>query len=95
MTSTVLNKVERACTDLVSDGQRITFAAVAARTGLARSTLYRNQTLRALVEHHRRTEHHDTIIAITDELTTLRTAVETLAAKVRRHDTQIRQLTRD
>lgn len=52
MTSNVVNQIERACTDLASNGRQITFTAVAARTGMARSTLYRNQALRAVIEHH-------------------------------------------
>lgn len=94
MTST-LNRVERACTDIADGAKPITFTAVAANTGIARSTLYRNPDLRALIEHHRRTEPDGRITAITDELATLRTAVETLADKMRSHDTQIRQLARD
>lgn len=89
-----LHQIERACTDLARDDKPITFAAVAARTGMARSTLYRNPTLRAVIEHHRRTESDGTITAITDELATLRTAVQTLADTVRNHDAQIRRLTR-
>lgn len=95
MTASVLNRVERACADLARDGLPVTFAAVATRTGMARSTLYRNQALRSLVEHHSRTEADGTITALTDEIATLRTAVETLAEKVRSHDTQIRHLTQD
>lgn len=41
MTST-LNRVERACAELHHDRQAVTFTAVAARTGLGRTTLYRN-----------------------------------------------------
>ena len=52
MTST-LNRVERACTQLRHDGQRVTFTAVAARTGLSRTTLYRNPALRAVIDSHR------------------------------------------
>jgi hypothetical protein len=49
MTSTsTLNRVERACTELHRDGQPVTFTAVAARTGLGRTTLYRDPTLRAV-----------------------------------------------
>lgn len=91
-TTSVLNQVERACDDLARDGLPVTFAAVATRTGMARSTLYRNQALRRLIEHHRRSEADGTITALTDEIATLRNAVETLAGKVRSHDTQIRRL---
>lgn len=92
MTAT-LNQIERACTDLARDGQPVTFAAVAERTGTARSTLYRNQTLRAIIEQHRRTASDGPITAITDELVTLRATVRALADTVRRHDAQIRRLT--
>ena len=95
MTTSALNRVERACTDLARDGRPVTFAAVATRTGMARSTLYRNQALRALIDHHRRGQTDGTITALADEIATLRTAVETLAEKVRNHDTQIRHLARD
>jgi hypothetical protein len=37
-----LGRVERACTQLRRDGRPVTFTAVAARTGLGRTTLYRN-----------------------------------------------------
>lgn len=94
-TTSLINHVERACADLARDGLPVTFTSVATRTGMARSTLYRNQALRRLVEHHRRSEPDATITALTDEIATLRTAVETLADKVRRHDTQLRRLTRD
>lgn len=55
MTSShTMNKVERACADLAHDGRPVTFAAIATATGLARSTLYRNAALRAIVEQHQR-----------------------------------------
>ena len=95
MTTPNLNHVERACADLARDGLPITFTAVATRTGTSRSTLYRNQGLRTLIEHHRRGQADGTITALTDEIATLRTAVATLADKVRSHDTQIQRLTRD
>lgn len=94
MTAT-LNQIERACADLARDGHPITIAAVAQRTGIARSTIYRNLELRAIIEHHRQTAPDGTITAITDELATLRATVQTLADTVRQHDAQIRLLTRD
>ncbi|MHB1490942.1 MAG: DUF6262 family protein [Cellulomonas sp.] len=94
-TPSLLNRVERACTDLRRDDQPITFTAVATHAGLSRSTLYRNPALRAVVEHHRRNTNDGTIRAITDEMTTLRTAVDALAARVRTHDEQLRRLTRN
>jgi hypothetical protein len=94
-TTSILNQTERACADLARDGLPVTFSAVATRTGMARSTLYRNQALRSLVEHHRRSQTDGTITALTDEIATLRGAIETLAEKVRSHDTQIRHLAQD
>lgn len=93
--NTTLNQIERACADLVRDGEPVAFAAVAERTGTARSTLYRNQSFRAIIEQHRRATPDGPLTAITDELATLRATVEALADTVRRHDTQLRRLTRD
>ncbi|WP_336624964.1 MULTISPECIES: DUF6262 family protein [unclassified Microbacterium] len=95
MTSPTLNKIERACADLAQDGEPITVAAVAEHAGIARSTIYRNPELRAIIQHHSRSAPDGTITAITDELATLRTTVQALAATVRHHDTQLRRLTRD
>lgn len=94
MTST-LNRVERACAELHHDRQAVTFTAVAARTGLGRTTLYRNPTLRAVIEEHRRrASTNGTLTALTDEIATLRTALDALATRVRRHEEQLRQLHR-
>ena len=94
MTAT-LNQIERACADLARDGHPITIAAVAQRTGIARSTIYRNLEFRTVIEHHRQTVPDGTITAITDELATLRATVQTLADTVRQHDAKIRLLARD
>lgn len=95
MTNTsALNTVERACAELLRNGQAVTFTAVAARTGLGRSTLYRDSMIRGVIEENR---HHaaasGTITGITDEIATLRAALDTLAASVRRHEEQLRKLT--
>lgn len=91
--ASTLNRVERACAGLHQDGYAVTFTAVAARTGLGRSTLYRDPTLRAVIEEHRhRTSTNGTLTALTDDIATLRTALEALAANVRRHDEQLRRL---
>jgi hypothetical protein len=88
-----LNRVERACTQLHREGHSITFTAVAVRTGLGRSTLYRHPTIRAVIETHRhRTAESGTIAGLTDEIATLRTALDALADKVRRHEEQLRRL---
>ena len=95
MTSTTLNQIERACANLARDGEPVTIAAVAERAGISRSTIYRNAELRAIIEHHRQAAPDGSITAITDELATLHQAVQALADTVRRHDAQLRRLTRD
>ena len=94
MTDTnTLNRVERACAQLHHEGHSVTFTAVAAHTGLGRSSLYRDPTIRAVIEQHRhRTATSGTITGLTDQIATLRTALDALADKVRRHDEQLRQL---
>ena len=88
-----LNRVERACARLHHDGQKVTFVAVAAATGLGRTTLYRDPALRAVIDQHR---HHNaangTLAGLTDELATLRTTVEAIADRVRKHEEQLRRL---
>ena len=92
-TASTLNRVERACTELHHDGQPVTFTAIAARTGLGRTTLYRNPALRAVIDEHRhRAATSGTLTNLTDEITTLRTALDALAIRVRRHEEQLRQL---
>jgi Family of unknown function (DUF6262) len=92
MTSTnTLNRVERACAQLRHDGQLVTFTAIAATTGLGRTTLYRDPTLRAIIDQHR--HRTNTLTSLTDEITTLRTALETIATRVRHHEEQLRRLT--
>lgn len=95
MTSTsTLNRVERACAELHHDGQAVAFTAVAARTSLGRTILYRDPTLRAVIEEHRhRAATSGTLAALTDEIATLRAALDALATRVRRHEEQIRRLT--
>ena len=94
MTTThTLNRVERACAQLRHDGQTITFTAVAAHTGLGRTTLYRNPDLRAVIEEHRhRSITSGTLAGLTDEIATLHTTLDALATRVRRHEEQLRRL---
>lgn len=92
-TTSTLNRVERACAELHHHGQAVTFTAVAARAGLGRTTLYRDPTLRAVIEEHRhRLATSGTLTALTDEIATLRTALDALATRVRRHEEQLRRL---
>jgi len=41
MNDNILRRVEQACTVLLDAGEPVTFTAVAAHSGLARTTLYR------------------------------------------------------
>jgi hypothetical protein len=93
MTPTSRARVERACTDLAAEGEPVTFAAVVRRTGLARTTLYRDPTLRAVIDEHRHAGT-TTLAGITHDITTLQAAVETIAARVRHHEEQLRRLRR-
>jgi hypothetical protein len=91
--TTTLNQVERACAQLRRDGHTVTFTAIADITGLGRSTLYRDPTIRAVIEHHRHhTADSGSLTGLTDEIATLRAAVDALANKVRRHEEQLRRL---
>ena len=89
-----LNRVERACAKLHHDGQPVTFTAIAAATGIGRTTLYRDPALRAVIEQHRhRAATSGTLTGLTDEIATLRTALEAIATRVRHHEEQLRRLT--
>jgi len=91
--TSALSQVDRACAQLRPDGKTITFTAIAASTGLSRTTLYRNPDLRALIDNHK---HHaaasGTITTLADEVATLRAALDTVAARVRHHEEQLRKL---
>jgi hypothetical protein len=89
----ILNSVERACAGLRQDGQPVTFTAVATATGVGRTTLYRNPDLRAVVDQHRhQAATSGTLAGLTDEIATLRIAVEAIADRVRKHEEQLRSL---
>ncbi len=88
-----LNQTEQACAELAASGQPVTFTAVATRTGIGRATLYRNPAIRAVIEEHRhQAASASTLTAIAADIATLRTALEAVAARVRHHEEQIRQL---
>jgi hypothetical protein len=95
MTDQRRHRVEQACAELTAASQPVTFDAVAAHTGIGRATLYRNPDLRATVEEHRQ-QHREarTLSGLTAEIAQLRTALEAVAANVRRHEEQLRQLRR-
>jgi hypothetical protein len=90
-----LARVERACAALVHDAEPVTFAAVADRAEVSRTTLYRDDNLRAVVDEHRqRGREPRSLSGIVAEVGHLRTAVEALAERVRRHEEQLRRLGR-
>jgi Family of unknown function (DUF6262) len=95
MTSDLAARVEQACQDLLTAGQPVTIAEVAARSGIGRSTLYRRPELRAVIDEHRHHQHDAlTLTGLAVQIDQLRNGLEALATKVRRHEEQLRRLTR-
>lgn len=93
--SDTLARVERVCAQLHNTGQRVTFTAVATETGISRTSLYRDATLRSVIEEHRLQSHDPrNISGLLAEIAHLRDAVEALAERVRRHEEQLRHLNR-
>jgi nicotinamidase-related amidase len=93
MNTDAITNVERACAELIANQQPVTFTQVATRTGLGRTTLYRNPSLRALIEEHRRHAlRAGTLSGLADDIATLQTAIEAIANRVRRHEEQLRQI---
>jgi Family of unknown function (DUF6262) len=88
-----LIKVEQACADLLQEGEPVTFTTVAAAAGVSRTTLYRDPTLRMVVEEQRTHSHNPrTMSGLVSEIGHLRIAVEALAERVRRYEEQLRRL---
>lgn len=88
-------KVEEACAHLLSEGQPITFDEVAAHAGIGRATLYRHPELRATIQDHRtRGRDAQTFTDLATEIAHLRTALNAIAATVRRHEEELRELRR-
>ena len=88
-----LARVEQACTLLLHGDERFTFTAIASRAGISRTSLYRDPNLRALVDEHRsRIRDPHTLSGLASEVSHLRTAIEVLAERVRRHEEQLRRL---
>jgi hypothetical protein len=94
-TSDLVLRVEQVCLDLVRTGQHVTFATVAARTGLSRSTLYRHPELRALIQEQRVYGPDAlTLTGLAIQIDQLRQGLEAVAARTRHHDEILRRLTR-
>jgi len=90
-----ISRAEQACSQLAEVGQPVTFTAVAALARISRATLYRHPALRALVDEHRhRSAEANTLTGLASDIAALRTALEAIAGRVRRHEEQLRQLTR-
>ena len=88
-------RVEAACAELAAAGQPVTFAEVAARARISRTTLYRRPDLRALVDEHRaRGRDATALTGLTVQIDQLRLSLEAIAANVRRHEEQLRRLER-
>ena len=95
MTQPLLDRVEHACGELARAGQPVTFTAIAAHTGLARATLYRNPQIRAVIDEHRaRQADARTLSGLAAEISHLRTALEAVAGNVRQHEERLRRIER-
>ncbi len=91
----LVHQVEQICVDTARAGQDVTFATIATRTGLSRSTLYRHPELRALIlEHRRRGREALTLTGLAVEIDQLRQGLEAVAARTRHHEELLRRLTR-
>jgi len=88
-------RVEAACAELATAGQPVTFAEVAARARISRTTFYRRADQRAIIEEHRaRGSDASTLSGSAVQIDRLRCSLEAVAAKVRRHEETIRSLER-
>ena len=82
--------VETVCADLTANRTPVTFTAIAAQTGISRTTLYRNPDLRAAIDDHR--HGRGTLAELTSEIGHLRTALHALADRVRNQEERLRRL---
>ena len=88
-----LTNVEVACIELVANNQTVTFTAIAERTGISRTTLYRNTALRAVIDEHRRHSNDPrTLTSLHIEIAHLRTGLGALAGRVRQQEERLRHL---
>jgi AcrR family transcriptional regulator len=90
-----LTQVEAACAELAAAGQPVTFAEVANRARISRTTLYRRADLRAVIDDYRaRSRDATTLTGLTIQIDQLRRSLEAVAANVRRHEETIRRIQR-
>src|SRR6266704_3155196 len=89
----LLGHVRAACAELTRSGVDVTFTAVAERTGISRATLYRRRELRELIDQHRTPAGETlTLTGLAAQVEQLRHSLEAVAAKVRRHEEELRRL---
>jgi len=95
MTDADTDRVRTACEALTADGADITFAVVAAASGISRATCYRRRELRAIIDHYR-SRHGEihTLTGLAQRVDNLTQALDAVAAKVRRQEEEIRALKR-
>lgn len=85
--------IETICQELAATGTPITFTKIAERARISRTTLYRDQQLRAVIEEHKHRSHDPlTLASITTEIGHLRTAIGALADRVRHQEERLRRL---
>jgi AcrR family transcriptional regulator len=90
-----VTRVEAACAHLAAAGQPVTFAEIAARAQISRTTLYRRADLRAVIEEHRaRGRDATTLSGLAVQIDQLRRSLEAVAGRVRRHEETLRRLQR-
>jgi hypothetical protein len=90
-----VSRVEKACAQLAADDKPITADAVAALAGIGRATLYRRPELRALIEEHRQQARESlTLTGLAVQIDQLRSSLEAVAGNVRRHEEQLRRMTK-
>ena len=90
-----VTRVETACAQLATAGQPVTFAEIAARAQISRTTLYRRPDLRAVIEEHRaRGQDASTLTGLSVQIDQLRRSLEAVAGKVRQHEEKLRRIER-
>jgi len=95
MADDVAARVEAALARLVAEDRLITFTAVADEASVARATLYRNPSLRALVDEHRAHQIDTrTLSGLSTEIAYLRIQLEAVAARVTAQEERLRRLER-
>ena len=88
-------RVRAACEALAGAGADITFTTVAAEARISRATRYRRRDLRAIIDGYR-SRHGEllTLTGLADRVDNLTQALDSVAAKVRRQEEEIRALKR-